>query len=72
MRAKSSGKPQTVPSSVVGLRPHPTALPELHPGKQGVKRGTLLKVSHDGTALNSQLFLLTSSHREWVVQLWQL
>lgn len=34
--------------------PPPTR--ELHPGKQGVKRGTLLKVRHDGTALNLQLF----------------
>lgn len=34
----------------------PSPLPELLPGKQGVKRGTLLKVRHDGTPLNSQLF----------------
>lgn len=38
---------------------------------RSAKRGTLLKVRHDGTALLIHSFLLTS-HREWVVQLWQL
>lgn len=43
-------------SRAIAASLHPHCPPGLRQEKQGVKRGTLLKVRHDGTALYSQLF----------------